>query len=164
MEHHTKEIQVVRVHARAPTSVCMIGCPTGALNRDESAGFSHGVPKTSGIGWAWCEKGCPRIAIIEWLPSKDPKGRPYLRCEKAPTDHEGDQVRLMWQQRAERIACAAACPTMHSFESNLSEFANTLEEWLRRTNMSGVAERRQTVNASRKKNSRQNRCLAHSWP
>jgi len=126
--NHHERIQVVQACMHCTDPVCMIGCPTGALNRDESSGLVT-VSENICIGCGVCEKGCP-YSNIEMVAVKDPKGRPYL-------DAKGSQPIMkatkcdMCSSVPSGPACAAACPHDALVRIDLSE-SPPLEEWLRR--------------------------------
>lgn len=125
---HHERLQFVQACMHCTDPVCMIGCPTGALHRDEATGLVH-ISENICIGCGVCAAGCP-YSNIEMVEVRDFKGRPYLdettnkpitkstKCDMCHSVPSGP-------------ACAAACPHDALVRIDLSE-SPPLDEWLRR--------------------------------
>jgi Fe-S-cluster-containing dehydrogenase component/CRP-like cAMP-binding protein len=92
------------MHCRDP--VCMIGCPTGAIHRHETAGVVV-INDDTCIGCGTCASSCPydNIRLVEvadrtGAPLADDDGRPIVKATKCDlcADQPGGP------------ACARACP------------------------------------------------------
>ncbi len=99
-------IQVAQSCMHCVDPVCMIGCPTGAIHRDASAGDVV-INQATCIGCTSCANNCPYDAI-RMVEARDPGGdfvtdkesRPILKATKC--DHCIDQYG--------GPACERACP------------------------------------------------------
>ncbi|WP_315857200.1 cyclic nucleotide-binding domain-containing protein [Rhodopirellula halodulae] len=121
-------LQFVQACMHCTDPVCMIGCPTGALHRDEATGHVH-VSENICIGCGTCAKGCP-YGNIEMASVNDPKGRPYT--DEASNRPITKATKCdMCSGLPSGPACAAACPHDAIVRIDLSE-SPPLEHWLRR--------------------------------
>lgn len=93
------------MHCEDP--VCMIGCPTGAIHREESSGQVQ-INESTCIGCKSCAESCP-YDNIRMQPKKDKKGRkqvdqksglPILQATKCDLCHDSGG----------KPACQSACP------------------------------------------------------
>lgn len=121
-------LQFVQACMHCTDPVCMIGCPTGALHREESTGHVR-VSESICIGCGTCAKGCP-YGNIEMAAVNDPKGRPYT--DEASNRPITKATKCdMCSGLPSGPACAAACPHDAIVRIDLSE-SPPLEDWLRR--------------------------------
>ena len=106
--------------------VCMIGCPTGAIARDQESGVISIDPRTC-IGCKTCSESCPYDNII-MIQVRDEKGRmavdrktqlPILQASKCDLCHE----------LKTGPSCQNACPHQALFRIDTSE-TSSLERWL----------------------------------
>jgi len=108
--------------------VCMIGCPTGAIARDEATGIVRINDRTC-IGCATCANSCP-YETIRMVEIREPGGailfdeatrQPIVKATKC--DLCADQLT--------GPACQNACPHDALVRVNMSDLT-TLGEWLHR--------------------------------
>lgn len=125
---HHERLQFVQACMHCTDPVCMIGCPTGALHRDESTGLVN-VSENICIGCGVCAKGCP-YNNIEMVEVRDSKGRPYLD-ENTNRPITKSTKCDMCNSVPSGPACAAACPHDALVRIDLNE-SPPLEDWLRR--------------------------------
>jgi Fe-S-cluster-containing dehydrogenase component/CRP-like cAMP-binding protein len=106
--------------------VCMIGCPTGAIARDQETGVIS-IDPLSCIGCKTCSESCPYDNIV-MIQVRDGKGRaavdrktqlPILQASKCD----------MCQGQSTGPACQNACPHDALFRLDTSE-TKPLEHWL----------------------------------
>ncbi len=105
--------------------VCMIGCPTGAIARDQDSGVIS-IDPNSCIGCQVCAESCPYDNIV-MVQAKDRQGRaaidqqtrlPILQATKCDMCHH----------LANGPACVSACPHDALSRINLSD-ADSLPAW-----------------------------------
>lgn len=108
--------------------VCMIGCPTGAIARNQDTGIISINPNTC-IGCKTCAQSCPYENIV-MIQVRDAQGRaavdrttqlPILQASKCDLCHQTNHG----------PACRLACPHEALFRVDTSD-ANTLQQWLQR--------------------------------
>ncbi|MFG0289815.1 MAG: 4Fe-4S dicluster domain-containing protein [Rhodopirellula sp. JB044] len=126
--NHHERLQFVEACMHCTDPVCMIGCPTGALHRDESTGLVN-ISENICIGCGVCAKGCP-YDNIEMVAISDPSGRPYLDMKSKQPITKATKCD-MCSGLPSGPACAAACPHDALVRIDLSE-SPPLEDWLRR--------------------------------
>ena len=107
--------------------VCMIGCPTGAIARDQETGVVNINDQTC-IGCATCAQSCPyeNIRIVEVFDKKqrqlvDERSLPILKatkCDLCVQQHGGP-------------ACQHACPHDALVRMNMRQ-VDVLNRWLDR--------------------------------
>ena len=106
--------------------VCMIGCPTGAIARDQESGVIS-IDSQTCIGCKICSESCPYDNIV-MIQVRDEKGRlavdrktqlPILQASKCDFCHE----------LKTGPACQNACPHQALFRIDTSE-TSSLERWL----------------------------------
>ena len=108
--------------------VCMIGCPTGAIARDQDSGVIS-IDSQTCIGCKTCAESCPYSNIL-MIQVRDEKGRavvdrktqlPILQASKCDMCHE----------LKTGPSCQNACPHQALFRIDTSE-TKPLEQWLNR--------------------------------
>ena len=108
--------------------VCMIGCPTGAIARDQESGVIS-IDSQTCIGCKTCSESCPYDNIV-MIQVRDEKGRaavdrktqlPILQASKCDLCHE----------LKTGPACQNACPHQALFRIDTSE-TSPLERWLQK--------------------------------
>ena len=120
-------IQVAQSCMHCVDPVCMIGCPTGAIHRDASAGDVV-INQATCIGCTSCANNCPYDAI-RMVEARDPGGdfvtdkesRPILKATKC--DHCIDQYG--------GPACERACPHDALKRMDMTRL-DTFATWLNR--------------------------------
>ncbi|MEM6777536.1 MAG: 4Fe-4S dicluster domain-containing protein [Planctomycetota bacterium] len=123
-----ERLQVVEACMQCSDPVCMIGCPTGAIHRNEDTGVVS-VSEPICIGCGVCANACPYSAI-EMVEIRSADGRRY-------TDESGDKPIIkatkcdMCAGLPSGPACQAACPHDALVRISLDE-SPPLDEWLRR--------------------------------
>lgn len=125
---HHERLQFVQACMHCTDPVCMIGCPTGALHRDENSGLVN-ISENICIGCGVCANGCP-YNNIEMVEVRDRQGRPYLD-ENSNRPITKSTKCDMCNSVPSGPACAAACPHDALVRIDLNE-SPPLEEWLRR--------------------------------
>jgi Fe-S-cluster-containing dehydrogenase component/CRP-like cAMP-binding protein len=125
--NHHERLQFVQACMHCTDPVCMIGCPTGALHRDEATGLVR-VSENICIGCGVCANGCP-YDNIEMVAVADPKGRPYVDDKNKPITKATKCD--MCSGLPSGPACVNACPHDALVRIDLSE-SPPLEDWLRR--------------------------------
>lgn len=125
---HHERLQFVQACMHCTDPVCMIGCPTGALHRDEATGLAR-ISENICIGCGICAKNCP-YDNIEMVAVFDPKGRPYLDDKNSNPILKATKCD-MCSGLPSGPACSAACPHDALVRIDLSE-SPPLDDWLRR--------------------------------
>ncbi len=119
-------LQFVQACMQCTDPVCMIGCPTGAIVRDETTGVI-GVHEPICVGCGTCASACPydNIRMVEICDQKgraltDQKsGKPITKAAKCD----------LCNDMPSGPACVAACPHDALVRIDLSE-SHPLERWL----------------------------------
>ena len=111
------------MHCEDP--VCMIGCPTGAIHREEASGRVQINPNTC-IGCKTCAESCPyeNIRMLETSDSQgrklvDKQGLPILQASKCDLCHD----------RGGKPACQSACPHDALVRIDMSDLKG-ISRWL----------------------------------
>ncbi|SMP62295.1 Fe-S-cluster-containing dehydrogenase component [Neorhodopirellula lusitana] len=123
-----ERLQFIQACMHCTDPVCMIGCPTGALHRNESTGLVI-VSENICIGCGVCAKGCP-YSNIEMVEINDKQGRPYTDQKSGGPIMKATKCDLC-SSVPSGPACAAACPHDAMVRIDLSE-SPPLDDWLRR--------------------------------
>ena len=106
--------------------VCMIGCPTGAIARDQDSGVIS-IDSQTCIGCKTCAESCPYDNIV-MVQVRDEKGRaavdrktqlPILQASKCDLCHE----------LKTGPSCQNACPHHALFRMDTSD-TGSIEQWL----------------------------------
>ncbi|MCC6511221.1 MAG: 4Fe-4S dicluster domain-containing protein [Pirellulaceae bacterium] len=111
------------MHCEDP--VCMIGCPTGAIHREESTGLVQ-INSNSCIGCKACAESCPydNIRMLETTDQRgrkqvDKQGLPILQASKCD----------LCQGSGGRPACQSACPHDALVRIDMSDLKG-IQAWL----------------------------------
>lgn len=121
-------VQFVQACMHCTDPVCMIGCPTGAIHRDEGSGHVR-ISEPICIGCAVCSNSCPYDAI-HMAEIRDPQGVPYTDAKSGKPINKPTKCD-MCAGLPTGPACASACPHDALVRIDLSE-SPPLEDWLRR--------------------------------
>ncbi len=111
------------MHCEDP--VCMIGCPTGAIHRDESTGLVQIYSQTC-IGCKTCAESCP-YENIRMMPTTDRHGRQQVDRQGLPI-LQATKCDLC-QSRGGRPACQSACPHDALVRMDMSDLKG-ISRWL----------------------------------
>jgi len=106
--------------------VCMIGCPTGAIHRNEVNGVIQ-IEDSICVGCGVCANSCP-YENIRMMEITAPDGRPYVDKEKGLPILKATKCDLC-QQQPSGPACVAACPHDALARIDLTE-PGPLQQWL----------------------------------
>jgi Fe-S-cluster-containing dehydrogenase component len=122
------QIMVANACMHCVDPVCMIGCPTGAIGRDQATGVAQINDRTC-IGCATCANSCPYDAI-RMVEIRDPAGVIYLDEATNQPILKATKCDLCSEQLT-GPACQQACPHDALVRINLSDGAG-LASWLGR--------------------------------
>jgi Fe-S-cluster-containing dehydrogenase component len=106
--------------------VCMIGCPTGAIHRDESQGEIL-INDATCIGCSVCANSCP-YDNIRMVSIRDPEGRQLLSEASGQPLLEATKCDLCSQQPS-GPACVSACAHDALRRVDLNDWSQ-LASWL----------------------------------
>lgn len=109
--------------------VCMIGCPTGAIQRDVSAGGEIVINPDTCIGCGVCAQSCP-YGTIQMVLVRDEEGQPILTEETGAPIRRATKCDLCIDLPG-GPACVNACPHDALVRADMREIG-TLADWLRR--------------------------------
>ena len=109
--------------------VCMIGCPTGAIQRGASAGGEIIINPDTCIGCSVCAHSCP-YGTIQMVLLRDQEGQPVLTEETGAPIRRATKCDLCVDLPG-GPACVRACPHDALVRADMRETA-TLADWLRR--------------------------------
>jgi len=123
-----ERLQFVQACMQCEDPVCMIGCPTGAIHRDESTGVVR-IAEPICIGCGVCANSCP-YDNIDMVSVRDQKGRPYTDGASGKPIQKATKCD-MCTSLPSGPACQAACPHDALVRIDLTE-SPPLEDWLRR--------------------------------
>ena len=119
-------LQVVNACMHCVDPVCMIGCPTGAIHRDESQGEIL-INDATCIGCSVCANSCP-YDNIRMVPIRDPAGRQLLSEASGRPLLEATKCDLCSQQPS-GPACVSACAHDALRRVDLNDWSQ-LASWL----------------------------------
>ena len=108
--------------------VCMIGCPTGAIARDENTGVVE-IHEAICVGCGTCANACP-YDNIQMSEIFNHDGRPYTDARSGKPITKATKCDLC-NSSPSGPACAAACPHDALVRIDLSE-SEPLSYWLQR--------------------------------
>lgn len=106
--------------------VCMIGCPTGAIHRDLTAGEVV-INDTTCIGCATCANSCP-YDNIRMVDIRNEEGEFILDVETGHPIQKATKCDLCSEQLG-GPACQRACPHDALFRVDLTENLDEIAEW-----------------------------------
>jgi Fe-S-cluster-containing dehydrogenase component/CRP-like cAMP-binding protein len=122
------QIMVANACMHCVDPVCMIGCPTGAIGRDQATGVVRINDRTC-IGCATCANSCP-YAAIRMVEIRDPAGVIYLDEATNQPILKATKCDLCSDQLS-GPACQQACPHDALVRIDMSDAAG-LASWLGR--------------------------------
>lgn len=114
------------MHCEDP--VCMIGCPTGAIHRDQDTGTININPQTC-IGCKSCAESCP-YDNIRMVASNDDFGRARVDAANGRPILQATKCDLCSQSR-HGPACQSACPHDALVRIDLSNLTK-VNQWMQR--------------------------------
>lgn len=123
-----ERLQVVQACMQCTDPVCMIGCPTGAIARDEATGVVE-IHESICVGCGTCAAACP-YENIRMAEVFDPQGRAYRDIQTERPIMKATKCDMCSQQPA-GPACASACPHDALVRIDLTE-SKPLQHWLDR--------------------------------
>jgi Fe-S-cluster-containing dehydrogenase component/CRP-like cAMP-binding protein len=109
--------------------VCMVGCPTGAIQRGVSVGGEILINPDTCIGCGICAQSCP-YGTIQMVLLRDEEGQPVLTEETGAPIRRATKCDLCVDQPT-GPACVNACPHDALARADMREIG-TLADWLRR--------------------------------
>lgn len=109
--------------------VCMIGCPTGAIQRGDSAGGEIIINPDTCIGCSVCAHSCP-YGTIQMVLLRDAEGQPVLTEETGAPIRRATKCDLCVDLPG-GPACVRACPHDALVRADMRD-TGTLADWLRR--------------------------------
>lgn len=119
-------IQFVQACMHCTDPVCMIGCPTGAIARDEETGVVD-IHEAICVGCGVCAAACP-YENIRMVDVFDAGGRPFIDVSSGQPIVKATKCD-MCSGMPSGPACAAACPHDALVRIDLSD-AKPLNQWL----------------------------------
>jgi Fe-S-cluster-containing dehydrogenase component/CRP-like cAMP-binding protein len=123
-----ERLQFVQACMQCGDPVCMIGCPTGAIARDEETGVVE-IHESICIGCGTCAASCP-YENIRMAEIFDPQGRPYRDQQTGKPITKATKCDMCSSQPS-GPACASACPHDALVRIDLTE-SKPLQQWLDR--------------------------------
>ncbi len=105
--------------------VCMIGCPTGAIGRDQNTGYVT-INDNTCIGCSTCANSCP-YQNIRMVNVRDSKGNPMVDTHSGEPIAKATKCDLCSDQQG-GPACQRACPHDALYRIDLSD-SEQLEKW-----------------------------------
>lgn len=121
-----ERLQFVQACMQCTDPVCMIGCPTGAIARDEETGVVE-IYEPICVGCGMCAASCP-YETIRMSEVFDSQGRGYRDVQTDKPIEKATKCDLCSRQPS-GPACASACPHDALVRIDLSESA-PLRKWL----------------------------------
>lgn len=123
-----ERLQFVQACMQCNDPVCMIGCPTGSIARDEETGVVE-IHESICVGCGTCAASCP-YENIRMTEVFDPQGRPYRDMQSGKPIVKATKCDMCSSQPA-GPACASACPHDALVRIDLTE-SKPLQQWLER--------------------------------
>ncbi|QDT06069.1 putative ferredoxin-like protein YdhX precursor [Rubripirellula lacrimiformis] len=123
-----EQLQFVQACMQCSDPVCMIGCPTGSIARDEETGVVR-IHEPICIGCGTCASSCP-YENIRMAEVADPQGRPYTDMQTGKPIRKATKCD-MCQSQPTGPACVAACPHDALVRIDLTQ-SKPLQQWLDR--------------------------------
>ena len=119
-------LQVVQACMQCSDPVCMIGCPTGSISRDEDTGVVQ-IHESICVGCGVCASSCP-YENIRMAEVFDPQGRPYKDVQTGKPIQKATKCDMCSNQPS-GPACVSACPHDALVRIDLTE-SKPLQAWL----------------------------------
>lgn len=119
-------LQVVQACMQCSDPVCMIGCPTGSISRDEDTGVVQ-IHESICVGCGVCASSCP-YENIRMFEVFDPQGRPYKDLPTGKPIQKATKCDMCSNQPS-GPACVSACPHDALVRIDLTE-SKPLRAWL----------------------------------
>ena len=121
-------LQFVQACMHCSDPVCMIGCPTGAIARDQASGVVE-IHEAICVGCGTCASNCPyeNIRMVEVF---DAEGRVYRDSQSEKPIMKATKCDMCSRQPA-GPACVQACPHDALVRIDLTE-SHPLQHWLDR--------------------------------
>ena len=119
-------VQVVEACMQCSDPVCMIGCPTGSIMRDQDSGVVQ-IHESICVGCGICAAACP-YENIQMKEVFDHQGRPYRDATTALPIVKATKCD-MCSKLPSGPACVAACPHDALVRIDLTD-STPLQEWL----------------------------------
>lgn len=123
-----ERIQFVQACMHCSDPVCMIGCPTGSIARDEATGVVE-IHEPICVGCGTCAASCP-YENIRMAQVHDHQGRPFTDMQTGKPIVKATKCDLCSSQ-PNGPACASACPHDALVRIDLSS-SKPLAQWLDR--------------------------------
>ncbi len=123
-----ERLQFVQACMQCTDPVCMIGCPTGAIARDEETGVVE-IHESICVGCGTCAAACP-YENIRMAEVFDRQGRAFRDVQTGKPITKATKCDLCSRQPS-GPACASACPHDALVRIDLSE-SEPLRQWLDR--------------------------------
>lgn len=121
-----ERLQFVQACMQCTDPVCMIGCPTGAIARDEESGVVE-IFEPICVGCGTCAASCP-YQNIRMAEVFDPQGRAFRDVQSGKPIAKATKCDMCSRQPS-GPACASACPHDALVRIDLSE-SGPLQQWL----------------------------------
>lgn len=121
-------LQVVQACMQCSDPVCMIGCPTGSISRDEETGVVQ-IHESICVGCGTCAASCP-YENIRMTEVFDPQGRAYRDVQTNKPIQKATKCDMCSNQPS-GPACVSACPHDALVRIDLTE-SKPLQQWLDR--------------------------------
>lgn len=121
-------LQFVQACMQCSDPVCMIGCPTGSIARDQETGVVQ-IHEAICVGCSTCANACP-YENIRMMEVFDSEGRPYKDMQSGKPIVKATKCDMCSQQPS-GPACASACPHDALVRIDLTE-SKPLQHWLDR--------------------------------
>ena len=123
-----ERIQFVQACMQCDDPVCMIGCPTGSIARDEDTGVVR-IHESICVGCGTCAASCP-YENIRMAEVFDPKGRPYRDAQSGKPIAKATKCDMCTSSPT-GPACQSACPHDALVRIDLTQ-SRPLQQWLDR--------------------------------
>ncbi|WP_238383115.1 cyclic nucleotide-binding domain-containing protein [Rubripirellula obstinata] len=121
-----ERLQFTQACMQCDDPVCMIGCPTGAITRNDETGVV-GIHESICVGCGVCASSCP-YENINMVQVQDHAGRPYTDIATQKPIQKATKCD-MCQDSPSGPACAAACPHDALVRIDLTQ-SKPLRDWL----------------------------------
>jgi Fe-S-cluster-containing dehydrogenase component/CRP-like cAMP-binding protein len=121
-----ERLQFTQACMQCDDPVCMIGCPTGAITRNDETGVV-GIHEPICVGCGVCASSCP-YENINMVQIQDHLGRPYTDIATERPIQKATKCD-MCQDSPSGPACAAACPHDALVRIDLTQ-SKPLRDWL----------------------------------